>query len=550
MSPRLREQVQTGDAKSLLVRSAAVHYVVQRGLLSPIGPWSRPTDAYAQALADLAVTGQRTYRSFQRLAPRQADLIAPVRAELLAFFPSHQPVASDVSGAVDRALQRAYQVAWALRGPTPHRQAQRNGLGWIAVDGEDDPPHRPVNVPTLNFAQHNMTVQVGAIPVVTRYVVASRSITDNNPVQIDSIPPDRSLPLIVGDIILFIPGHSSSAEEPEALIGPLLDGAAARGRPLTLIAMDLPSNGYASMVEHTAVAAGAMPEWNTGYQILDFIEDFIVAFVDGLEAQQPGIKRQIIGVIGGSLGGNMTLRLGKRNPAVYPWLHSLVAWSPASSWPSWARALPYVAFEGGRSYDFVKHEGVRTTRESMLEPEVEYPYDRSSLRKLFYDQAAGGLVSTGRRAQSSYWYSSYYACADAAIIGSHRGLYEIYNARFRRWHWRVAHEQLIYSHLDSDRPSTLFLNPDAGPARYSQIRSRLLLATGYEDDDYPVKIYSWTKELADAMTMVNGTTLFVMETGHSIPTERPDFFSKRILDFLFKNPAPPFPYFLTAAANF
>ena len=76
-----------------------------------------------------------------------------------------------------------------------------------------------------------------------------------------------------------------------------------------------------------------------------------------------------------------------------------------------------------------------------------------------------------------------------------------------------------------------------------------MLATGYEDDRYPVKIYSSTKELAAAMTMVNGTTLYVMETGHSMPTERPDFFSKRILDFLFVNPAPPFPYFLSRSCQ-
>ena len=78
--------------------------------------------------------------------------------------------------------------------------------------------------------------------------------------------------------------------------------------------MDLPSTGYASMIDHEAISPSTASSWNTGYPILDFIERFVVAFVDGLEARQPGIKGQIVGVIGGSLGGNMGLRLGRRDP--------------------------------------------------------------------------------------------------------------------------------------------------------------------------------------------------------------------------------------------
>ena len=39
------------------------------------------------------------------------------------------------------------------------------------------------------------------------------------------------------------------------------------------------------MIEHTTIAASEKSLWNTGYPILDFIENFIVAFVDQLEAQ-------------------------------------------------------------------------------------------------------------------------------------------------------------------------------------------------------------------------------------------------------------------------
>ena len=53
----------------------------------------------------------------------------------------------------------------------------------------------------------------------------------------------------------------------------------------------------------------------------------------------------------------------------------------------------------------------------------------------------------------------------------------------------------------------------------------------------PEKIFRNTKALANAMTMVQGTTLFVKNTGHSIPTERPVFFAGQILDFLYRAPA-------------
>ena len=163
-------------------------------------------------------------------------------------------------------------------------------------------------------------------------------------------PPDpsqRAIPPITGDVVLFIHGHSSSAEEAMPLVGPLLQQAENRGRQLTLISLDLPSNGYASMIEHTDIAKIDDSLWNSGYPILDFIEDFFVAVVDELEALQPGFKDKIVGVIGGSLGGNMGLRLARRDPATHPWLHSVVSWSPASTWLSWARAVIGTPERGG-----------------------------------------------------------------------------------------------------------------------------------------------------------------------------------------------------------
>jgi pimeloyl-ACP methyl ester carboxylesterase len=548
----LRVAARTKDAKEILARGAVARYRSNHSELSSPEPNGL---AIQDAFSDLAVTGRAAYASFRTLVPVEADLTPLVTSKLSAAYPAHQVVAADLTYAITQALTRAYKVAWALRGPVSHRSAQREALGWIAVTAEDDPPHRPVNVGSALFPHYDLTVQVGTMPVTpvtTRFVVASRQFSDEYPVDLTKVPPEtptsstapatagqRTMPTINGDVVLFIHGHSSSAEEAMPLVGPLLQQADNRGRQVTLISLDLPSNGYASMIEHTDIAKIDDSLWNSGYPILDFIEDFIVGFVDELEALQPGFPAKIVGVIGGSLGGNMGLRLARRDPATHPWLHSVVSWSPASTWTSWARATIGIPTKG-RFYDLVKHEGVGNTWGNSIEMEVETPFYQSSINKFFYSQT--GTIKTGRMAQSDHWYSKDWPCREAAKESSHRSIYEIYNESFRRWHWRVAHEQLIYSHWDSDTTDPN-IDPDprvdstAGPPRYSQIKSRMLLAGGHNDDEMPEKIFSMTQALANEMTMVDGTTLWVRATGHSIPTERPVFFAGQILDFLYRTPA-------------
>jgi len=546
-----RDTTPESKAQRILVAAATARYM---GKHTELPNPEQNSLAIQDALSDLAVTGRFAYASFRALAPVEADLTTTVKSNLAAAHPAHHVVDADVSDAVEATLERAYKVAWALRGPVGHRRGEREALGWIAVSAADDPPDRPVNVGSALFPQYDLTVQVAAkvTAVTTRFMVASRQFEDDYPVVLDEVPPQnrtsagappdpslREIPQITGDVVLFIHGHSSVAEEAMPLVGPLLRQADNRGRQVTLVSLDLPSNGYASMIEHTSFAKIEDSLWNSGYPVLDFIENFIVAFVDELEALQPGFKDKIVGVIGGSLGGNMGLRLARRDPATHPWLHTVVSWSPASTWLSWARAVLFVP-QKGRFYDVVKFEGVRRTRDASVEDEVETPFDKSSINKFFYEEVAG--IKSGRIAQSDHWYRPNWPCREEAKKASHRGIYEIYNETFRRWHWRVAHEQLIYSHWDSDN-TDLSIDPDprndpaAGPARYTLIMSRLLLATGHDDDVMPEMIFSNTKALADAMTMVDGTTLFLRDTGHSIPTERPIFFAGQILDFLYLDPA-------------
>ena len=112
--------------------------------------------------------------------------------------------------------------------------------------------------------------------------------------------------------------------------------------------------------------------------------------------------------------------------------------------------------------------------------------------------------------------------------------YEIYNERFRRWHRRVAHEQLIFSHWDSDKPITIF-DPGSHSIHHSiqtpeKTRQRGLPVSrrsvrdccsrpGYNDNNWPEYLFENARDLAHAITMVNGQALFVKDTAHSICRE-------------------------------
>ena len=199
-----------------------------------------------------------------------------------------------------------------------------------------------------------------------------------------------------------------------------------------------------------------------------------------------------------------------------------------------------------------KFASVLGSNAKMRETEINDGQPHDSLHSLFHETVAG--MKVGRVGQADHWYSRSWPCREAAITASHRLLYETYNPRFRRWHWRVAHEQVIFSHWDSDNPD-LSIDPDprndprAGPARYSTIKARVFLAAGYDDSFEPEFLFSETRALAAAMTMVEGQALFIRDTGHSIDVEKPAFFADRILTFLFASPPPPFPAFLVPASQ-
>jgi len=63
-----------------------------------------------------------------------------------------------------------------------------------------------------------------------------------------------------------------------------------------------------------------------------------------------------------------------------------------------------------------------------------------------------------------------------------------------------------------------------------------MLAAGNQDDFENASIYTNTQKLAAAMAITPGTTLFILDTGHSIHNERPIYLANQIVQFLLTPP--------------
>jgi pimeloyl-ACP methyl ester carboxylesterase len=111
--------------------------------------------------------------------------------------------------------------------------------------------------------------------------------------------------------LLLIPGHTSRIEEYDGLVPRL----AQRHR---VVVLDYPGSGYADKPDR---------EYS-----LALYEDVSTGLLDAL-----GIDRAFLA--GGSLGGNLVLRLGHRYPVRFP---KLAPWAPGSAWrpqPRLGRAM-------------------------------------------------------------------------------------------------------------------------------------------------------------------------------------------------------------------
>jgi len=433
---------------------------------------------WGNAFADLSVTGHRSFAAFRQALPQE-----PFCQSLITQKPANLSPNAVLNGC-QLALDRAYRVANFLRtgqrGDTPALKIakinERNALGYIAVSGEDDSPHRPVNVPSSDFPQYDLSVPVEApltgrvgpnsVMVRTRYTIAQ-------------------------------------SEQP--------------GRNLVVISVDLPTSGYADNLNYSVVSPlemiGSPKAGNSDFAatgatpLLDFVELFIVRFVNTLD-QRVAFKNNIKAVMGGSLGGNMTFRLGRRTDT--PWLPKFVVWSPASIWDSL-----------GGGMDVLKHQGPlkawQSANQAMNSPGSG---DRASFFATWDQPIVPFIIPM---AQSDTWTSDYYACKKSSVAGARLDRHETFDHFFLAWHWRLGAEQLLFSHQN--------LDPATKQPLYALNHKPMLLACGTEDHVPYNDICPATQNTAPHM-LTPGKALFLDKTGHSLDNERRRYWAQQVIAFL------------------
>ena len=419
----------------------------------------------ASALAQLAVTGRQAYNSFIAWNPQYApEASGPQESDLLKLGQSgyhtnanqllssnvsaippipHNITASRIQLAANTVIQQAYTALWAIRSNDPTWRQFRAGAGWIAVSGEDDTPHRPVNVPTAPFPQFDIAVPITVVPpggavqsytITTRYMLASQDslikISLLPPLcpscprlpKISAAPPIPTVPHLVqcsqpqpplphracpvqrllaiptdspktvtGDsswkYIIYIHGGGSRLEEADALAEQLVaqSSGPVGSFHLMVISFDLPNSAYADqwlrVPQTNPVYSGGPPKWRhpivldpsllfednpTGniynYPLLGFTMMYISNFIAALGQQGIIDRKDVLAVVGGSLGGNLSLlmkmnyqqpyspswqpggtsstmapnpynpanQIGSVNKSLLPPSASVVAWSPTS----------------------------------------------------------------------------------------------------------------------------------------------------------------------------------------------------------------------------
>jgi pimeloyl-ACP methyl ester carboxylesterase len=495
LTKALRDAAISGSTLTILTEAVVAQ--VQEAL-SPA-----PT-GLGMAFADLAVTGRRAFADFAAIVPEEGGPIEAAATAKLSALGTSGVTPDLISQATSDVLDRAYQVAWFLRAET-----DRGDLGWIAVSGEDDLPHRPVNVPRTPFPQHDLYFTVpgdlGEVPVQTRFAIA----TSAEPPPPPALPPpgERSLPPVLepelpdGDrIILFINGSDSRLEEANDLIPRLVRLPDGRPSGFSVLTVDLPGSGYASLIDHTDVGP-----WNPHepeLALLPFMEKFIIRFVDALSTRLGGpdsrfVESRLAAVAGGSLGGNLALWLARRKG---PWVRNAVAWDAGSVW---------------RNDDVWLNAGIVGATPRVGQDET------SASRDDFFAGAFDQRLPF--QTQPEQWYRDDWPAKQQYIAMARLDRRETYTFQYRRWHWRVSLEELMWTWQ--------------APDLIQEFKSRILLGAGRDDDIWPAHIFTNTQELAAELKLAgtDGDTFFFDNTGHSVHAERPEALAGKIMAFLGKH---------------
>ena len=190
-----------------------------------------------------------------------------------------------------------------------------------------------------------------------------------------------------------------------------------------------------------------------------------------------GVERCHLG--GGSLGGNLTLRLAAREPQRFD---RLVPWAPAGGWKPWPAWLSRLLRLLHRPFVF----------ESLFWPTVKI--------------------------QSRYWYEPSWPGREAALRESFAYYREVYCPAFARMYWQIGHEQMSQTLL-RDAPA---------------IRQPTLMFWG--DRDFGLDMGTCVKRLVALMP--NARLHVFPGARHSLAQEVPEELARRIEAFLGTDAAP------------
>lgn len=291
---------------------------------------------------------------------------------------------------------------------------------WSACFPSDvPPPTRPVTVRATPYPQHDVVVDGMRL----RYV-------DVGPTQ----PAGRPQTLVI------LGGHTSRLEGYD----PLVERLSKRNR---VVVLDFPGTGYSDKPDREYTLA--------------FYEDTLIGFLDALE-----IRTAVL--VGGSLGGNLVLRLGHRFPERFP---MLVAWAPGGAWHAQPRLASAMRSLGGRV---------------LFWPTVWI--------------------------QSRFWYSKDFPGREEALASTFAYYDEIMSPGFIRMYWGIAIDQV---------ENSLF---DIAP----QIQQPVLLMWG--DQDHGANMGAGVAKLHKLLPR-NELRVF-RGARHSIETEIPDQVAETIDEYV------------------
>ena len=536
LNPFLRANAASHDAKLLLVRA------VWNSLGLPL-PGSLvgmncgvPDPACATALAQLAVTGRESFNTFvgwnpsfapASSGPQVADLVQLLRQGYggLPTVPANVSDAQLQSSAT-RVLTDAYQALWSIRSNDPAWRQFRLNSGWIAVSGEDDAPHRPVNVFTAPFPQFDLPVPVKIsghpFTLTGRFMIAAgQTLMNLRPGQAPTtapaipqvagrfaVPDDNPAALLAGalrnkNVIVYIHGGGSRLEEAVPMAKQFVTQFGAWSNDVVVLSFDLPNSGYddpmatpigggarfaldASSSAFENGPAGAGPANIRNFPVLNFTLNYINNLLTTLDNREIIDKHKVLAVMGGSLGGNTSLLLGMNPlPSTFhmdnPIAFSAPATAPGGAQPtivSWS-PTSMVSYHdddglviGGNTCCNIGGPG------PTWQPEV--PKTRSDY---FINLYFKGISLTGLPPDPEMWYRTDWndnqgRSATASLITQSRfDRYEIYSPLVRLWTTSIDTEQVVFSFQDNQDATGHSYQP-----AYQAIRARLLLATGACDD--------------------------------------------------------------------